>query len=386
MPAASNALPLIAHVIVTLDVGGLENGLVNLVNRIPATRYRQTIVCLRTYSDFKNRIRRDDVEVFAMRKRDGKDLGNYGRLWKLFRSLRPAIVHTRNLGTIDAAFPAKLAGVPAIVHGEHGWDVHDAAGTNTKYRWLRRVCAPLIDRQIAVSRDLAAWLTGRVRISPERVTQIYNGVDTGKFRPAHGDRSGLPAGFAGADSFVVGTVGRMADIKDPVNLARAFRQLYESAGPARRRLRLVMVGDGPLHEDVNRALAGSEARAVTWLPGRRDDIDEVLRALDLFVLPSRNEGISNTILEAMATGLPVVATDVGGNPELVTAGRTGALVPPADASALAAALRTYVEAPALARTHGAAGRERVLRDFSIDTMVSKYLAIYDSVLSGRARA
>jgi sugar transferase (PEP-CTERM/EpsH1 system associated) len=386
MPAAPNILPLIAHVIVNLDVGGLENGLVNLVNRIPAARYRQTIVCLTTYSDFKNRIRRDDVEVFATRKRDGKDLGNYGRLWKLFRTLRPAIVHTRNLGTIDAVFPAKLAGVPAIVHGEHGWDVHDAAGTNTKYRWLRRVCAPLIDRQIAVSRDLAAWLTRRVRIPPERVIQVYNGVDTDKFRPAHGGRTGLPAGFADPDSFVVGTVGRMAEIKDPVNLARAFRQLYEAAGSERRHLRLVMVGDGPLQEDVNRALAGSEARAVTWLPGRRDDIDEVLRGLDLFVLPSRNEGISNTILEAMATGLPVVATDVGGNPELVTAGSTGALVPAADASALAAALRGYVDAPELARTNGAAGRERVLRDFSIDTMVSKYLAIYDSVLSGRARA
>src|SRR6185503_9525371 len=93
-------LPLIAHVIVNLDVGGLENSLVNLVNRVPRDRYRQAIVCLKEYTSFRDRLRGDDVEVVALHKREGKDLGNYVKLWRLFRSLRPAIVHTRNLGTI----------------------------------------------------------------------------------------------------------------------------------------------------------------------------------------------------------------------------------------------------------------------------------------------
>jgi sugar transferase (PEP-CTERM/EpsH1 system associated) len=376
---SSERPPLIAHVIVNLDVGGLENGLVNLVNRIPAARYRQAIVCLKEQSSFRRRIERGDVDVVALHKRDGKDFANYAKLYRLFRAWRPAIVHTRNLGTIDAVFPAKLAGVPALVHGEHGWDVHDAAGTNRKYRFLRRVCARLIDRQIAVSEHIAAWLRDTVQLDPARVRQIYNGVDTTKFRPDPAGRAALPpAGFAQPDSFVVGTVGRMATIKDPLTLAQAFERLH-AGSPQRPRLRLVMVGDGPLYEDVKRALVGSAACDVTWLPGRRDDVAELMRGLDLFVLPSRNEGISNTILEAMATGLPVVATAVGGNPELVVAGRTGALVPPADPEAMAAAIGAYVAAPELARAHGAEGRRRVLERFSIDGMVSKYMDCYDAV-------
>src|SRR6185295_6889874 len=312
-------LPLIAHVIVSLDVGGLENGVINLVNRVPRDRYRQAIVCLKGYTSFRDRLRRDDVQVVALHKREGKDVGNYVKLWRLFRSLRPAIVHTRNLGTIDVAFPAKLAGVRRLVHGEHGWEINDVTGTNAKYLRLRRLCVRLIDKQITVSRDLAGWLRERVGVAAADIEQIYNGVDTAKFRPAPTGRADLGrTGFAGPNEFVVGTVGRMAAIKDPLVLARAFRMLREAAGASH--VRLVMVGDGPLREDVKRFLAQEEAANLTWLPGRRDDIDAVLRGLDLFVLPSKNEGISNTILEAMATGLPVVATNVGGNPELVNAG------------------------------------------------------------------
>jgi len=318
----SAELPLIAHVIVSLDVGGLENGLINLVNRVPRDRYRQAIICLKDYTTFRSRLHGDDVSVLALHKREGKDVGSYVRLWRAFRALRPAIVHTRNLGTIDAAFPAKLAGVRRLVHGEHGWEINDVAGTNTKYLRLRRLCMHLIDKQITVSRDLAEWLRTKVGVPAAGIEQIYNGVDTTKFCPASMGRAQLPvAGFAGRDEFVVGTVGRMAAIKDPLLMARAFRAVRETLGTAARRLRLVMVGDGPLREDVKRFLADEEAAKLTWLPGRRDDIDAVLRGLDLFVLPSRNEGISNTILEAMATGLPVVATDVGGNSELVVAGK-----------------------------------------------------------------
>jgi sugar transferase (PEP-CTERM/EpsH1 system associated) len=309
-------------------------------------------------------------------KREGKDVGSYVKLWRLFRALRPTIVHTRNLGTIDAAFPAKLAGVRRLVHGEHGWEINDIAGTNAKYMRLRRICSRLIDKQIAVSCNLADWLRTCVGVSATRIEQIYNGVDTTVFRPAVERRSPLPiSAFAGPDEFVVGTVGRMAPIKDPLLLARAFRTLRQAGA---HRVRLAMVGDGPLLEDVKRFLAEEEAANLTWLPGRRDDIDAVLRGLDLFILPSRNEGISNTILEAMATGLPVVATDVGGNPELVVAG-TGMLVRAEDPDAMAAAIGRYVADPQLARTHGAEGRRRVLEHFSMDAMLERYLAVYDAL-------
>ena len=123
-----------------------------------------------------------------------------------------------------------------------------------------------------------------------------------------------------------------------------------------------------------------------WLAGSRDDVPEILRALDLFVLPSINEGISNTIIEAMATGLPVVATHTGGNPELVVSDKTGMLVPPKNVEAMAKVLDLYVENPELCREHGSAGRTRVLNQFSLQAMIDGYLSIYDQLLSGPTKS
>ncbi|MFO7580368.1 MAG: glycosyltransferase, partial [Nitrosomonas halophila] len=117
--------PLIAHIIYHLGVGGLENGLVNLINHMPETRYRHVIICLKGYSEFHKRLHRDDIEIIALNKREGNDLRYYGRLFKLLRQLKPAIVHTRNLATIETQLVAVAAGVKARVHGEHGRDVFD---------------------------------------------------------------------------------------------------------------------------------------------------------------------------------------------------------------------------------------------------------------------
>ena len=116
------SVPLIVHVIYRLGVGGLENGLVNLINRLPESQYRHTIVSLTDVSDFQQRIRRDNVSCLALHKRPGNDIGMLWKLWRLFRELRPAIVHSRNLAALEAQLPAWLAGVPCRVHGEHGPD------------------------------------------------------------------------------------------------------------------------------------------------------------------------------------------------------------------------------------------------------------------------
>lgn len=374
----ADSAPLIAHVIYRLDVGGLENGLVNLVNHIPPDRFRHAIICLTDYSDFRRRIRRSDVEFYALQKRDGHDFTLYLKLWRLLKRLRPAIVHTRNIAALEAVVPALLAGVPARIHGEHGWDVTDLGGANRKYRWLRRMLKPGVHSFIALSRDLEGYLRDKVRVPPERISLICNGVDTERFRPA-GERESLPWEPSRDRSlFLMGTVGRMQAVKDHLNLVRAFLLLQGS--PAAARLRLVIVGDGPQRQAAVELLrsAGLEDRA--WLPGARDDIPAVLQGLDLFVLPSLAEGISNTILEAMASGLPVVATQVGGNPELVEPGRTGALVPPADPTALAAAIRNYLEDPVECRRQGWEARQTAERRFSLPVMVGNYLNVYERAL------
>jgi sugar transferase (PEP-CTERM/EpsH1 system associated) len=239
-----------------------------------------------------------------------------------------------------------------------------------------------VHQYIALSKDLERYLHEKIRVPAAKVAQLYNGVDTELFHPARGGREPLPcAGFAGPDQFVIGTVGRMQEVKDPVTLARAFVRLLRMVPDGARRLRLVMVGDGQLKEQVLTVLKGAGASELAWLPGERDDVPRIMRGLDLFVLPSISEGVSNTVLEAMASGLPMVATRVGGNPELVDEGTTGRLVPRTDPRALAAAIHGYLVNPDVGRCHGSAARRIAEQRFGLDVMVKNYLDLYDRVLA-----
>ena len=376
--------PLIAHVIHHLVIGGLENGLVNLINHIPVERYRHVIICMDDYSDFRQRIKRPDVEVIAMHKKPGQDPATQWRLYQLFRRLRPDILHTRNLTALDALLPGTLAGVRRRLHGEHGRDVDDLDGENRKLIWLRRLHSPMIKRYVTVSRDLGSYLTERVGIAPRRIEQIYNGVDTDRFSPPGNGRNQPPAcdaaDFFTADKVVIGTVGRIQPVKNQMLLAKAFVQMLERAPELRATARLAIVGDGPLRTQVSDFLKKEGVAGLCWLPGARQDTADLYRAMDVFVLPSLGEGISNTILEAMASGLPVIATAVGGNVELVDEGVTGNLVQPTDSVALSVQLETYVRDPQLRRERGRHAREQALARFSLNIMLENYLRTYDAMM------
>jgi sugar transferase (PEP-CTERM/EpsH1 system associated) len=379
LAAFNGEIPLIAHVVFKLDVGGLENGLVNLINHLPEGRFRHAVICLTEYSQFSARIRRRNVQLFALHKPPGNSLKTLLKLWRLFAELRPAIVHTRNLGTLETQLSAALARVPVRIHSEHGWDVGDYDGSNRKHWVLRRLFRPFVHHHIALSKHLESYLRKRIGVPHTRIDQIYNGTDLALFHPATEQRRTLYPDDPDA-RFVIGTVGRMSVVKDQTNLAEAFLRLVQSLPEWRGRLRLVMIGDGPLRSRCMSILAQGGMADLAWLPGERDDVPELMRGFDLFVLPSLAEGVSNTILEAMATGLPVVATRVGGNPELVQQGVTGVLVPPAQPQALADAIRQYVVHPDRCLAHGRAARQLAEQQFSLDGMVSRYLSLYERML------
>ena len=383
MSTPNRPAPLILHVIHRLAVGGLENGLVNLINTLPRGRYRHAIVSLTDVSDFRQRITVPDVDVYALHRRPGVQPGLYWQLYRLMRRLRPDIVHTRNLATLEAQLPAWLARVPIRLHGEHGRDMHDLDNTRARYRRLRRTLSPLIHGYIALSRELMDYLVADVGITADKITRICNGVDSERFAPRQGDRERpvWPAAFASPHDIVIGTVGRMETVKDPLNLARAFASLCSRRPDLSPHLRLVMIGDGSQRGDVESSLSNAGLKAQAWLPGSRDDIPDLLPDFDIFALPSLAEGISNTILEAMSCGLPVVATAVGGNGELIETGVTGELVPRDDADAMAAALERYADDGALRQAHGHAARARIERDYSLNGMVERYAALYDHHLA-----
>ncbi len=369
----------VCHIIYRLDFGGLENVLTILVNRLPVERYRHSIICLTHATGFSGRIERSDVEIFEIHKRTGKDFGAYARVWRLLRRLAPDIVHTRNLPALDMLLPAALALVPALVHSEHGLDVVEAGGGGARYRWLRRRSRLLVDRYASVSFELRRWLVEVVGLPEDAITVIHNGVDTERFRPPTGERALLPAGFAPQGALVIGAVGRLERIKDQVTLARAFVRLIEDQPRLRERVRLAIIGDGGLRAEIESILAAAGATELAWLPGFLDDMPALYRMFDVFVLPSLREGISNTLLEAMGSGLPIIATRVGGNPELVEDGVSGQLVPSDDAPALARAIARYVDDPGLAQRHGAAARRCALDRFTIPAMVANYRRLYESL-------
>lgn len=369
---------LIVHIVHRLAIGGLENGIVNLVNRMAGDKYRHVIISLTGISDIVQRIRNKEVVCHALGKKEGIDPMVHFRLWRILVKIKPDIVHTRNLGTLDCQLAAFLALVPQRIHGEHGRDLNDIEGREPKYVFLRRVFRPMVKRYVALSQDIERWLRIQIKVPKQKIMQIYNGVDTDKFFPG-------TARSAGAqnerDCFTIGAVGRLQGEKDQLTLVKAFRKVLDHAQQSNtRRVRLVIVGDGPLRNDIEHLVKKTEISEKIEMTGSRDDVAEIMRGFDLFVLPSLTEGISNTILEAMATGLPVVATNVGGNPELVLENETGLLVPAADEDALAAAIITYLDSPDFLKRHGERARNRVLEKFSLETMVKGYERLYEKVM------
>lgn len=383
--AGSDHRPLVVHLVYRFGTGGLENGIVNLINHIRPDRYRHAVVAL-TEVDlaFAKRIQRTDVMFHAMHKAQGHGFQIYGSLRALFSQWRPSIVHSRNLAPLECQVAAWWGRVPVRIHGEHGRDLDDLNGTNIRYQLMRRVYRPFVHQFVALSGELADYLRCQVGVPPNRILQICNGVDTDRFRQVAGGRTSLDGSpFNDPCLFVIGTVGRMQPVKAQVDMAAAFVRALTLRPDLRAVLRLVMVGEGPLRREATMLLESAGMSHLAWLPGERSDVPDVMRSLDAFVLPSLAEGISNTILEAMASGLPVIATDVGGNSDLVVAGATGSLVPAGDVLAMSDAMLNLVERPQQAYCQGLAGRRRVEQHFSLSAMVGQYQSLYDRLLAGQ---
>jgi sugar transferase (PEP-CTERM/EpsH1 system associated) len=340
------------------------------------------VVCLCGYSDFATRITRPGVDIYSLDKPPGIGLGAHVRLWRLLRKLRPAILHTYNLPAVEYQLTAAMAGVPVRVHAEHGRDARDPQGLNPKHRLLRRLLTPFIDRWVPVSNELDRWLRSQIGVPEQKVLLINNGVDIVRYQPE--SKAALPREwpFQPGD-FVIGTVGRATEVKHQACLIHAYLILRTMMPAQSRQLKLAIIGDGPLLESLRDQAASAGISDSVWLPGARNDIAAIMPRLSVFCLPSIAEGTPVTMLEAMAAGLPVVASRVGGIPALVQDGVNGTLVDARNSAGFAMAIAAYARQPQLAWRHGMAARQRIEQHYSHSAMLRAYTALYDSLCQSK---
>jgi sugar transferase (PEP-CTERM/EpsH1 system associated) len=364
----------IIHVVHGLDIGGLENGLVNLLNQLDE-QFDHTILCLSKSGRMAQRIKNRDIRIIEMGLPTNKFRFPVLKLAKVFRQIKPDIVHTRGWSSVDAIMAARVAQVTRVIHGEHGWEASDPEGQNRKRNFIRKSLSPMVDRFVTVSDDLKRWLIQIVGIPDRKVVTIHNGVDTDKFIGDGRDAARRMLGLDAA-TFVFGTVGRLDPVKDHGSLLQAFAAITQ----VDQRARLVIVGDGPMRAQIESKVAALAIGDRVCLLGERSDVHLLLKAFDVFALTSIAEGISNTILEAMASGLAIIATRVGGNPELIQDGISGQLVEARDINEMTIAFGNYLSDLSLCARHGLAARTRVMEKFSLKRMSADYAAQYHSLI------
>jgi len=357
----------VMHVVFCFHPGGMELGVLKLVNGLDPRRVQSALCSTRPGAELAPLLA-PHVPLFELRRRDGNDPRLVWEMYRLFCRERPHVVHTHAWGTLlEGLIAARLARVPVVVHGEHGTlQLRRRQRLFQKYAWSR------VDRLLSVSTRLAERMAHEVEFPPDRIQTIHNGVELSRFqgritRDAARQELALPT-----DKPIVGAVGRLVPVKDHACLVEAVALLgREGLQPM-----LVIAGDGPLRGATEERASALGIEHQVRLLGHRNDIERVLAALDVFVLPSRSEGLNNTILEAMAAGLPVLATRVGGADEMVVDGATGLLVEAGAPEKLATALRRLLSDPAMAATMGRAGRARAEMDFDLARTVLKYERLY----------
>jgi L-malate glycosyltransferase len=376
-PSALRSPIRVLHVMYALQPGGMEFGVVKLVNGLDAERVQSSICSTApAVGDIKSLVSKH-VPVFELERRRGNDPALVWRLFRLFRRERPHIVHTHAWGTlVEGLLAARMARVPFVVHGEHGTlQLRGYQLTIQRLAWGRAT------RVLSVSRKLAERMSTTTGFEADRILTIQNGVDFSRFSPALRTAARAELGLADA-SVAIGTAGRLVPVKDHANLIDALA-IARDRGIA---FRALIAGEGPLRTSLESRIASRGLTAHVRLLGQRHDMERIFAALDVFVLSSTSEGMSNTILESMASGAPTVATRVGGAEELVDDGRTGLLVPPSDPDALAAALIRVASDASERRAMGIAARERAESEFSLERMLRNYEALYLALAYGRPLA
>jgi starch synthase (maltosyl-transferring) len=377
IPCPKQPAPII-HLITELDRGGAQTALYRLLAHSDRQRYAPHVLCL--YNGDKvvaQQIRQLGIPVTDLGMTAQWRLDAFWRLYRILRQERPSILHTWMFhANIPGRILAKLTGVPAIISSER------TMGQEGRFRrWLNRLTGNLPDNIICVSQQVAAFAANEIGLPRARLTVIRNGIDITQFdnlpdQPTARAEFGLPI-----QAKIMAAIGRPRPVKGFDDLLTAFAQIA-AAYPD---LYLVFVGDGLDKRPLQTAAQQLPCANRVIFLGDQQEIPRLLPAFDLLALPSLWEGLPNVVLEAMAAGLPVVATAVGGTPELISHNETGLLVPPQNPAALAGAIRQLLDHPEQAAQMGRNGRQCAATQFTIEGMVERTETLYEKILQKAQR-
>lgn len=368
----------VAHVVLSLDVGGLERVVVDLVREGRRRGQEPAVVCLERPGTLAPQVEAAGACVECVDKHPGLRLDTVYRLRGVLSRLKAEVIHTHQIGALCYASLASRGGLaPVLVHTEHGRRCSEQFRT----RLLGQLISPFADRVFCVSKDIADQMLA-LNIAPRhKVSVVVNGIDLGRFR-LNEERETLARSLnipPGAP--VIGTVGRLAEVKRQDRLLRAFGRVVQAVPEAH----LLLVGDGPLRDELQTVATDLGIGDRVHFAGYTAQPERYLALMDTFALTSRSEGTPLAVLEAWAAGLPVIASRVGGLPDLLGGGSAGILFPPEDEDALAQGLQALLLAPDRARQMGFAGRRIVEASFTSEHMADEYERWYTSLLKRRGR-
>lgn len=364
----------VMFVIATLDPHGAERQMAALVAGLDRRRFEPTVCCLTREGPLRARLDATGVPVSCLRKRGRFDAGVFFRLVAAMRRFRPHLVHTWLFtSNLWGRLAARAAGVPCVVASERAAD----RWKTRAHFWLDRRLASWTDAILANSEGVREFCVERAGVPARKVLVIRNGIDLARFDAAMKGEPAAP--LPGRDGPVVGAVARLEEQKGHEHLLRAFALLLQGG----RQAELWLVGDGPLRPRLESLAEGLGIAGRVKFLGARPDVPALLARMDVLALSSLWEGLPNAVIEAMAAGLPVAATDVDGVPEAAVDGRTALLVPPRNPAALTQAMATLLDDPALRQRMGRAGRERAEKEFAMPRMVQETSRVYEKLAKAK---
>lgn len=352
----------VLHILLSLEIGGMEQVVADLITSLDHEKFTPVVACIESLGPIATELLTQGITVIQVDRMTPILSFVYpDKLIKLIRDYHIDVVHVHSGCWHKAALAARLCGVRNVIYTEHGRIFPDSKAV----MFLDRLYSPLTRHVVTVSDSLAEYMCSAVGIPANKISVIINGINVERFRIA---RCFSSLG----DSLRIGIIARLAPVKDIATLVQAMAIVYKR----NPRLVLSVVGDGPERNSLESLVKELGLTSVITFTGFRRDIPEVLKEIDIFVLSSLSEGTSITLLEAMASGKPVVVTNVGGNPAIVEQGVNGFLVSAGEADSLAQALLKLADDSELHQPMATANINKVTEHYSIQSMTRQYEALY----------